>query len=323
MGGGGRLLAVELDDELLAHGHVDVLAQRVLAHLHREPFVLGVEPRRWRAGQHVPVPLDLDHLAGLAPQADDVALADAVAGDVDPAAVDLDVAVVDELAGLGAGGRPAGPVDDVVEPALEQLQHDLAGDAALARGLLVEVAELPLVEAVGEAGLLLLLELLEVLGRVAAPAAAVLTRRVGAALQGAVLARGAPDVGAQAAGDSGLGPGVARHAWLPQTRRRLGGRQPLCGTGVTSLMPVTSMPVFWIERMAVSRPEPGPFTWTSTLRTPCSMARRAAASAAICAANGVDLRDPLKPTLPAEAHDRTLPSWSVKLMIVLLKLDLM
>ena len=61
----------------------------------------------------------------------------------------------------------------------------------------------------------------------------------------------------------------------------------------------------------------------STLRTPCSMARRAQASAASWAAKGVDLREPLKPTLPAEAHDRTLPSWSVKLMIVLLKLDLM
>ena len=48
------------------------------------------------------------------------------------------------------------------------------------------------------------------------------------------------------------------------------------------------------------------------------MARRAHASAAICAANGVDLREPLKPTLPAEAQARTLPSWSVMLTIVLL-----
>ncbi len=31
-------------------------------------------------------------------------------------------------------------------------------------------------------------------------------------------------------------------------------------------------------------PEPGPLVWTSTLRTPCSMARRAACSAAIWAA---------------------------------------
>ena len=83
-------------------------------------------------------------------------------------------------------------------------------------------------------------------------------------------------------------------------------------------MPVTSMPAFWMLRMAVSRPEPGPFTTTSTLRTPCSMARRAHCSAAIWAANGVLLREPLKPTLPAEAHASTLPSWSVMLTMVLL-----
>ena len=83
-------------------------------------------------------------------------------------------------------------------------------------------------------------------------------------------------------------------------------------------MPDTSMPVVCSERMAVSRPEPGPFTSTSTLRTPCSMARRAHASAASWAAKGVDLREPLKPTLPADAQARTLPSVSVMVMIVLL-----
>jgi len=58
----------------------------------------------------------------------------------------------------------------------------------------------------------------------------------------------------------------------------------------------TSRPVACSDRMAVSRPEPGPLTKTSTFRMPCSMARRAAASAAIWAAYGVDLRDPLNPT---------------------------
>ena len=48
------------------------------------------------------------------------------------------------------------------------------------------------------------------------------------------------------------------------------------------------------------------------------MARRAHASAASWAAKGVDLREPLKPTLPAEAQARTLPSWSVIETIVLL-----
>ena len=55
--------------------------------------------------------------------------------------------------------------------------------------------------------------------------------------------------------------------------------------------------------MAVSRPEPGPLTKTSIFFMPWSIARRPAASAAICAANGVDLREPLKPTVPAEAQE--------------------
>ena len=54
------------------------------------------------------------------------------------------------------------------------------------------------------------------------------------------------------------------------------------------------------------------------MRTPCSIARRAQCSAASWAANGVDLREPLNPTLPAEAHARTLPSGSLIDTIVLL-----
>src|SRR5688572_11768912 len=114
-----------------------------------------------------------------------------------------------------------------------------------------------------------------------------------------------------------------RQAAVRQTRRRLGGRQPLCGVGVTSWMEPTSRPVACSERMAVSRPAPGPLTNTSTLRMPCSCARRAADSAAICAANGVDLREPLKPTWPAEAHEITFPAGSVIEMMVLLNVLLM
>src|SRR5262245_697021 len=108
-----------------------------------------------------------------------------------------------------------------------------------------------------------------------------------------------------------------------QTRRRLGGRQPLWAVGVTSWMVPTSRPTAPSERIAVSRPEPGPFTKTSILRMPCSISRRPAASAAICAANGVDLREPLKPTVPAEAHEITAPDGSVIVTIVLLNVLLM
>src|ERR671937_1186686 len=101
-------------------------------------------------------------------------------------------------------------------------------------------------------------------------------------------------------------------------------RTPLWAWGVTSLTPRISSPAACSERIAVSRPEPGPLTNTSTFCSPCwSIASRAHASAVTCAANGVDLRDPLKPTEPADFHVITLPSRSVSATIVLLNEVLM
>src|SRR5262245_18001131 len=102
------------------------------------------------------------------------------------------------------------------------------------------------------------------------------------------------------------------------TRRRLGGRHPLWGIGVTSRMAVISRPTACRERMAASRPAPGPLTNTSMDFSPYSMALRAAASAAVWAAKGVDLREPLNPALPALDQDTTLPVRSVMVTIVLL-----
>ena len=92
---------------------------------------------------------------------------------------------------------------------------------------------------------------------------------------------------------------------------------------MTSWIEPTSRPADWSERIAVSRPEPGPLTNTSTLRMPCSCALRAAASAARPAANGVDLREPLKPTSPPDAQAITAPDGSVMETIVLLNVLLM
>src|SRR5947209_16601036 len=116
-----------------------------------------------------------------------------------------------------------------------------------------------------------------------------------------------------------LGTRVASH----QTRLLLRGRQPLWACGVTSFTPVTSSPAACSERIAVSRPDPGPLTNTSTRCRPCSMPLRAAASAVTCAANGVDLREPLKPAPPADSQAITLPSRSVSDTIVLLNEVLM
>src|SRR5262245_42629286 len=83
------------------------------------------------------------------------------------------------------------------------------------------------------------------------------------------------------------------------------------------------MPAAWIARIADSRPAPGPFTYTATWRTPCSVALRAQFSAATCAANGVDLREPLKPDAPDVAQHSAAPPGSVIVMIVLLNVDWM
>src|SRR2546425_13155800 len=101
-------------------------------------------------------------------------------------------------------------------------------------------------------------------------------------------------------------------------RRLLGGRQPLCGTGFTSEVLVILSPSACNARTADSRPGPGPLMRTSRFFTPHSTAALPADSAATCAANGVDLREPLNPAPPDVAHDSALPWRSVIVMIVLL-----
>src|SRR5882762_3847855 len=71
-------------------------------------------------------------------------------------------------------------------------------------------------------------------------------------------------------------------------------------------------------RTADSRPGPGPLMRTSMFFTPHSCAARPARSAATCAANGVDLRDPLNPAFPDVAQERVLPCRSVMVTMVLL-----
>src|SRR2546425_174532 len=104
----------------------------------------------------------------------------------------------------------------------------------------------------------------------------------------------------------------------PYTRRRFGGRHPSCGIGVTSRMAVISRPAACRERMAASRPAPGPRTKTSICFRPYSIALRAANSEAVWAAKGVLLREPLNPALPALDQDTTFPMRSVSVTIVLL-----
>ncbi len=107
-----------------------------------------------------------------------------------------------------------------------------------------------------------------------------------------------------------------------QTRLFLGGRQPLCGSGVTSSIDLMVTPEAWRPVMALSRPEPGPLTRISISLTPNFAALSAQISAALCAAKGVLFRLPLKPDVPEVAQHRTSPFTSVMETIVLLKVAL-
>ena len=100
----------------------------------------------------------------------------------------------------------------------------------------------------------------------------------------------------------------------------MGGRQPLCGNGVTSVILLIFKPQAFNDLTADSLPAPGPLTFTSKLIIPnSSMALVPTFSAAICAANGVLFRDPRKPEPPEVAHHISFPFLSVMVIIVLLK----
>src|SRR5262249_36210024 len=87
-------------------------------------------------------------------------------------------------------------------------------------------------------------------------------------------------------------------------------------------MALTERPAAWRAVMADSRPAPGPLTRTSISLRPNLVARSAAISAARWAANGVLLRLPLNPTVPAEAKHNVSPLVSVMVTMVLLKVAL-
>src|SRR3954449_9908365 len=182
------LLGVELDDQLLLDLRVDDRAgrKRVDQNLHLAGD--GFQPRRHRPGTGLRLGDDEGgHLLGLLPQRDDVVRLHPVRRDVHLDAVDQEVAVLDDLPGHVPGLRVAGPVDDVVETGLEDLQEHLTGLAGLGDSLLVVTVELLLQHAVHAAGLLLLTVLEQVLGLLG-PAAAVLPGRERPGLERALRA---------------------------------------------------------------------------------------------------------------------------------------
>ena len=148
-----------------------------------------------------------------------------------------------ELAGLAAARRERRAEHDVVEAQLEQTEQVLTGDARLLVRLRVDELELLFEQPVDAPALLLLAQLEQVLA-VADATAAVLTGRVRTPLDRAahrVALRALEEqLHALAPAEPAHRARITRH----QTLRRLDWRHPLCGIGVTSLIPTTSMPAF-------------------------------------------------------------------------------
>src|SRR6185436_16333827 len=153
-------LAIQLDNQLFLHGQVDLLTRRQLRDTAREGAAVERQPLRNAAALHFFHRVGNRRiLAAALANADDVAGTHLVGRNVDLLAVDGEVAVAHELARLRPRRREAEPVDDVVEPPLELLQEQFAGDALPPIGFLEVAAELVLQHAVGALDLLLLSQL--------------------------------------------------------------------------------------------------------------------------------------------------------------------
>src|SRR6478752_6256082 len=203
-----RLLGVELHDQLLGYLRIDLRTHRQRMDQDRQRLRDDLEPGRGRTiAEGRPRQLEGEGLLRLLADRDDVVLLDPVGRHVHPLAVDQEVSVRDELTRRAPGSGEASPVHDVVQPGFEDLKKRLAGLAGSGRGLRVVAAELLFHHAVGEAGLLLLLQLGQVF-LLLRPRAAVLAGREGAALEGLVAA---DEVGLEATGLLGHGTGVASH----------------------------------------------------------------------------------------------------------------
>src|SRR5215207_6936714 len=197
---------VVLDDELHVTGDGDLGALRTANERRAELVELDLEVTR-SLGQHVDVTAgrcDLEGLRALGAllDADGLTWLHTERGTVDELAVDDDVAVHDELAGLLDGARESGAEHERVEAHLEQLDEVLTRQAVGASCLVEGDAQLLLANAVLRAEALFLAQAHCVVGVGLALGAAVLARGVRTLLHVAGGLRGEGD--AERTGEAGL-----------------------------------------------------------------------------------------------------------------------
>src|SRR5260370_1576318 len=348
---------VQLDDELFVdRRRLHVLALRQSHHLGFEVLAVLFEPRHRTLALRDVARFEHDRiLMHFFLDGDFLAHVDEIGGYVDFLPGHAHMAVQHKLPRLRTRGRQACAPHRVIQTPFEHDDQVFARGALGPHSLLEIVAELSFQQPVGALHLLLLAQLQTITRYLGAPRLPVLSRNEVALLDGTLL-REAPQTlqkqllplpAAQAAdcisvscqllfslpktletfrGTATLRSVLAfskkahrlKLAPAYQTRRRFGGRHPLCGMGVTSRMTTMCSPAPATARTADSRPEPGPFTRTSTLFIPYwSRAMPAVDSEACCAAYGVPFREPLNPIAPADDQHTTPPSVSVMVICVL------
>src|SRR5207253_7267646 len=144
-----RLLRIQLDDEVLVDVGENVIpARRRLEHT-TEFLVVHLDPLgQTHLGRNPHGRANAQLLARLLADLDDIARLHLVGGDRHRLVVDVDGLVAHELPRFGARRGKSHAVNDIIQPALQQLEQGLTGRALLTSRLGVVVAELPLQDAV-------------------------------------------------------------------------------------------------------------------------------------------------------------------------------
>src|SRR6266480_4444700 len=182
-----ELARIKLDDQLLLDGLVHVVASGLRGDFRGHVVFVQAEPGNDRPLlARVEGVLDAVDVLALFLDRDHIADAHGIRGDVDKTAVDGDVPVGDELPGVTPRGGEADPVDDVVEPRLQQAEQVEAGDAGHLRRPVEVEPELALEQEVDAARALLGAQLDPVVGHLAAADLGVHTGRHRTTVEGAL-----------------------------------------------------------------------------------------------------------------------------------------
>src|SRR3990170_458045 len=162
------LAGIVLHNGLLIDAYLNIASAGHGQHLSFQLLPIPAEPGGDRAGRGVFLKglIETGVPAGL-PEGNDIPYFDQAGGHISAPAAELDMSVVDNLAGLGAGLGEAQAVDHTVQPPLQELEEGLPCSPRGLGSLFKEATELPLQHLIDVAGLLFFPELEAPVGELA------------------------------------------------------------------------------------------------------------------------------------------------------------